>query len=397
MKNWFWIATAIALTIPALYLRLNGSPLAVWAEAIVFGVAIVSAAFLLSWAAEVAELEISQALVLALLAIVAVLPEYAIDMYFAWTAASQPEYASYAAANMTGANRLLVGIGWPLVVLLSWFKLKAKAVELDKPQTTEIAFLVIATLYSFTIPMKGHLSLVDTVVFLTIFGFYIWSSSKSEQVEPELTGPSVNLAALPRKKRIATISGLFLFSGTIILASAEPFAQGLLGTAENLGIDEFIMVQWIAPLASEAPELIIATIFVLNANAAAALGMLVSAKVNQWTLLVGMLPLVYSIAAGAPSALPLDIRQVEEILLTASQSALALVFLSRLHLSMSAAGLLFFLFASQLVLTSTAARYGYSALYLAIMLGMLLKDRGRATSMFHLVWDTFKGMKRNVN
>ena len=392
MKNWLWILAAIAFTIPALYLRLTDLPSLVWIETVASGIAILGAAFLLAWSAETAELEISQALVLAVLAIVAVLPEYAIDMYFAWTAAHQPEYASYAAANMTGANRLLVGIGWPLVVFLSWFKRKEKAVILDKPQTTEIAFLVLATLYSFIIPIKGSLSLVDTVVFLTLFGFYMWASSKSEQVEPELSGPSATMAKLPRKKRLATIIGLFIFSGAIILVSAKPFAQGLLGTAANLGIDEFIMVQWVAPLASEAPEMIIAIIFVLGGNAAAALGMLVSAKVNQWTLLVGMLPLVYSISLGSPAALPLDIRQVEEILLTASQSALALVLLSRLRLSLPAAGLLFLLFAGQLFFTSTTARYGFSALYLTITLGMLLKDKDRGLGIFHMVRHAFKSI-----
>jgi len=397
MKNWLWIAAAVAFTIPALYLRLGDLSPATWLETVASGIAIVSAAFLLTWAAETAQLEVSQALVLAILAIVTVLPEYAVDMYFAWTAATQPEYASYAAANMTGANRLLVGIGWPLIVLLSWFKRKDRAVKLDKPQTAEIAFLALATLYSFIIPMKGNLSLGDTLILVALFGFYMWASSKSERVEPELSGPPVTLARLPKRARRAAIVGLFLFSGAVIIASAEPFAQGLLGTGRNLGIDEFIMVQWVAPLASEAPELIVAIILVLNANAAAALGLLVSAKVNQWTLLVGMLPLVFSISLGAPGALPLDSRQVEEILLTSAQSALALIFISRLRLSMPAAGLLFILFASQLVLTSTAVRYGYSALYLAIMLGLLLKDRGRAGGLFHMVRDSIKGLRGDRN
>ncbi len=57
------------------------------------------------------------ALALALLALIAVLPEYAVDLYYAYAAGTRPEYAGYAAANMTGANRLLVGVGWALVVL----------------------------------------------------------------------------------------------------------------------------------------------------------------------------------------------------------------------------------------------------------------------------------------
>jgi cation:H+ antiporter len=89
---------------------------------IVTGTAIVGAAFLLSWAAEVFQLDVSQALALALLALIAVLPEYAVDAVFAWKAASNPEIAPYAIANMTGSNRLIVGFGWASVVVVAWWR-----------------------------------------------------------------------------------------------------------------------------------------------------------------------------------------------------------------------------------------------------------------------------------
>jgi hypothetical protein len=53
-------------------------------EALVFGLAVVGAAFVLSWAAELAALEISAGLAISILALVAVLPEYAVDFVFAW-------------------------------------------------------------------------------------------------------------------------------------------------------------------------------------------------------------------------------------------------------------------------------------------------------------------------
>src|SRR5574337_242126 len=84
-------------------------------EAIGAGLSIFGAAFILSWAAEVAQADIPQALALAFLALVAVLPEYAVDMYFAWSAGKDPAYITYATANMTGANRLLIGLGWASV------------------------------------------------------------------------------------------------------------------------------------------------------------------------------------------------------------------------------------------------------------------------------------------
>src|SRR5438093_13292130 len=118
-RNWLLIVVAFAATVPAIVLRATAAHAAPGAEALLFGITILGAAFLLTWAAEVAELDISQGLALAFLALVAVLPEYAVDLYFAWKAAAHPEYTAYATANMTGANRLLIGIAWPLVVVLN--------------------------------------------------------------------------------------------------------------------------------------------------------------------------------------------------------------------------------------------------------------------------------------
>jgi len=74
---------------------------------------------------------------------------------------------------------------------------------------------------------------------------------------------------------------------------------------------------------------------------------MISDKINQWTLLVGMLPLAMSLGAGGLIGLPLDARQKEEFLLTAAQSLFAIMLLVRLRISVLSAGLLFALFAVQ--------------------------------------------------
>jgi cation:H+ antiporter len=391
MKNWFYIAAALISTFPALCLRFVGIHPDPQIEALIFGLAIAGGAFLLSWGCEVAQLEVSQALALAGVALVAVLPEYAVDMYFAWMAAEQPEYASYAAANMTGANRLLIGIGWPMVAIIFWLKEKGKSVELDRTQSTELSFLLIATIYSFIIPLKGNLSLVDTVILVGLFGAYIWASFRVGVERPQLVGPSAILAALPGKtRRVVTIS-LFLFPAVVILASAKPFAEGLIQTGKIWGIDEFILVQWLAPLASEAPELLIAAIFTLSGNAAAGIGILVSSKVNQWTLLVGSLPLVYCLSLGEIGALPLDARQAEEILLTSAQSIFAIALLSRLRFSLKGACVLLLLFVTQLVFINPLVRYSYSGVYLLVTLFIFIRDGENVKSLARMVRDTIKG------
>ena len=154
---------AVGATMPGLVLRFTEPHLAHHWEAFLYGLAIVGAAFLLSWAAEVAQRDIPRSLALTILALIAVLPEYAVDMYLTWRAAGNPQtYGPLALVNMTGANRLLIGIGWPTVVLVYWLRARrigkrVTGVTIDPDQTVDVAFLGLATLYSFVIPLKGTL------------------------------------------------------------------------------------------------------------------------------------------------------------------------------------------------------------------------------------------------
>src|SRR5512135_3204070 len=72
-------------------------------------------AFLVAWAAEAAQFLISQGLALAILAWLQTLPEFAVEGVIAWAAGKDPEKVHLATANLTGAIRLLPGLGWPLI------------------------------------------------------------------------------------------------------------------------------------------------------------------------------------------------------------------------------------------------------------------------------------------
>jgi cation:H+ antiporter len=56
-----------------------------------------------------------------------------------------------------------------------------------------------------------------------------------------------------------------------------------------------------------------------QSNTSLPIAALISSKANQWTLLVGSLPMAYLIGGGG-TVLQLDGRRVEEILLTATQT-----------------------------------------------------------------------------
>jgi cation:H+ antiporter len=365
VRTWRWPLIMAALAWPAAGLRFGLWSTALPAETLCYGLAIVSAAFLLTWCAEAAERDIPRTLALAGLALVAVLPEYAVDMLFAWKAGKDPSYAAFATANMTGGNRLLVGLGWTMVVGIFWLRTRGSLLKLAESHRTEIGMLGIATVYSFIIPLRGGITLFDAAFLVGLFIAYVVLASRGEiEEESSLVGPAESIANLPTGQRRSVVLGMFFYAGASILVAAEPFADGLIQTGTKFGIDEFQLVQWLAPLASEFPEFLVAGLLAWRLRPDAALGALVSSKVNQWTLLVGCLPIAYAISSGSINPLPTDTRQTEEVLLTAAQSLLAVVLLINLRMSLLEAGALAVLFLAQFLTPhSIVPRNAFSAMY----------------------------------
>ena len=386
------LIAAILLPLQWIGIRLFGVHLPPQWEVVGAGLAIFGAAFLLSWAAEVAQVDIPQALALAFLALVAVLPEYAVDVYFAWSAGKDPTYIAYATANMTGGNRLLIGVGWASVVVAFWFKTRHRQVVLDRSRYIEILHLVLATTYSFIIPLKGTLSALDSFILVAIFVSYMISASKAQVVEPELDGGvgELLIQMRPNYRRLATIA-MFVYAGFGIFLAAKPFAEGLLATGRIFAIEEFLLVQWLAPLASESPEFIVAIVFALRGNPGASMGTLLSSKVNQWTLLIGTLPLAYNLSAGHLGAMHLDARQTEEIFLTAAQSLFAIAVLANLSFSLVEAGLIFVLFVTQLFFTDPISRHLYAIGYIVLAAAWFIVSRSSRQGLAAMVVERWNG------
>jgi cation:H+ antiporter len=407
------IAAALAIMVPGVVISLSHPTLPHPVEALLFGLAIVGAAFLLSWAAEVAQLDISAGLAIALLALIAVLPEYAVDFVFASKGGNSVQRfggscpplsggtespCSLALANMTGANRLLIGVGWTMVVFIAWYRVRAarrrngeleagarwEGVRLGREHSVEMAYLAVATLYSLTLPLKHSITLVDAAVLVGIFAAYTVRVSRAPAEEPHLVGPALWVGSFATVRRRASIVALFVAAAAVILLCAEHFADALVATGESVGISEFLLVQWLAPLASEAPELLVAGLYAWRLNTNAGLGTLVSSKVNQWTLLVGTLPVVFAVASASAHGLPIETRQREELFLTAAQSFFALAILSNLSMSVREAWLLFGLFWAQFLVGGllperlhVISRIGVGVVYLVAGVGILARDRGR--------------------
>ena len=261
---------------------------------------------------------------------------------------------------------------------------------LDREHSIEISYLAVATVYSLSLPLKHSITLVDAAVLVTIFVLYTIRVSRAPAEEPHLVGPARYLGTFGDTKRRATIIAMFVIAAGVILLCAESFAEALVATGETFGVSEFLLVQWVAPLASEAPELLVAGLYAWRLNSNAALGTLVSSKVNQWTLLVGTLPIVFAISSGTLHGLPLDAMQREELFLTAAQSFFAVAVISSLSMSLREAGFLFGLFWIQFILGAVVPesmqaveRIGVGIVYLVLGTWVLIGDRGRLRRLFH--------------
>ena len=390
------IAIMLVLAAPGLLLWGSGAHFGTTADTALYGLSIVAAAFLLGWAAEAAEMDITQGLAVAVVALIAVLPEYAVSMAFAWKAGVDPTYAPYAVANMTGGNRLLIGAAWPLLVAIVWWRTGARELVLERSHSIEVLTLAAVSIYAFTIPLKGSIELYDALVLFLGFVAYMWMIARAPSEEPELLGPARLIGALPRTQRRVVLLLMFLYAAISILTSAEPFAEGLIHTGAQFGINEFILVQWLAPLASEAPEFLVAGILAWRGRASVGMGALLSSKVNQWTLLVGGLPIAYAISSGGWHGLPLDARQNEEMFLTAAQSVFAVAVALSLSLSLREAGLLFGLFAVTFVVSSTEVRMAAAILYLVLTVVMIAMERSQIGAIWRSARDTLEETNASV-
>ena len=387
--GWLWIALAAAIGLPSPVLRISGIHIEPVLASLIFGAGIVGGAFLLAWASEAAQVDISAGLAIAILAIIAILPEYAVEAVLAWNAGAvfaenpiAPD-VSYVAANVTGANRLLIAFGWALVVLVFWLK-QRRPTLLPAGLPLEIAILLIATCLTFLIVVIQAVPIWLAGVLIAVYLWYLWLSSRGGAEEPHLTGPAATvggLAALPRR---STVLLLFAYSAFVILFSAEPFVEGLVDTGVELGFDEFLLIQWLAPLASESPEIVVACLFALQANPMAGIRTLISAGVNQMTVLIGTMPLVFSLSLGQAHAFPLDSRQAMEFMLTGALALTAVALLARMRLNVWHALALLAFFVIQLIFPSTQARLIASLVLFGVTVAILAVDPGRVKAIFSM-------------
>ena len=369
-----------ACTLPGIFMRLSGVHPPPMLGLLAFGGSVVAAAFMLAWAAEAAEVDLSPGLATAGVALVAVLPEYVIEIYFAFT--GQIEYV---AASLTGATRLLLAcaVGMPAIasVLLARRGVgRLQIVDLKPQRRVDLAIIAAASLYTPLIVLRGHLAWTDAFVLIGLYVLYLRRVATGAPEPPHLVGVAAALGELQKRSRRRWVAGIMATSAVTILITAEPFANAVLGTGTMIGISPYLLVQWLVPLATESPELVIAFVLIRHDRAAQGVAVLLSSAVSQWTLALGTLPLAYAAGAGT-GPLPLLGREQVEVMLTMGQALLAVAVLVTLRLRRGDSLMMLALFALQLALPSPAIRAGLTLVYLVIAVDIFASQRWAITTL----------------
>jgi cation:H+ antiporter len=357
--------------------------------------AILLSALMVAWAAEAAQFFMSQAFALAILAWMQTLPEFAVESVFAWK-----QQSPLLLASLTGALRLLTGFGWPVIYFTAALFHRRRtgaplrAICLEAHHSVEVVGLVPPLLYIAIVAAKGTLTLFDAAVLILIYAAYLWILSRlpaeeQESIE-ELEIVPRTIVKSPRMIRIGVISALFLAGGVAIFYATEPFVGSLLALSAVLGISNFRFVQWVTPLVSEFPEMASTIYFArMPSRAPMALMNMVSSNINQWTLVVAVLPIVYSISVGSVTTITLTPQQRLEVLMTLGQALVGMMFLINMELAWWEATALFVSFF--VPFTNPAAAMPVTILYFAwaaVELIRLVNGRRRpaAFELFLKTW-----------
>ncbi len=326
---------------------------------------VVLASFVIAWAAECAQFFVSQALSLAILAWLQTLPEFAVEAVIAWE-----QNVPLITANFTGSLRLLVGVGWPLIYFTAAVSAKHRhrrarktgapgraffaPISLDKEHAVEVMGLIPPLVYFWVILLKGTLNMIDSVFLILAYVAYLIVAknlpAKENDGTHELPRVTSRVMCLCGWKRPASIVLLFLVGGAGIVFVARPFLHSMLGLATAIGVSQYVFVQWVAPFLSEFPEKLSAFYWARTVKKAPMAFMnMVSSNINQWTLLVAMIPIVFSLSCGGYSTIVFDSHQKTEILLTMAQSILGFMLLANMEFRAFEAGGLFGLWLLQFV------------------------------------------------
>ena len=322
------LLTAVGCAAFGVLVHLAGPLLPVELTTVGLAIGLIAAGFLLAWAADAGEAVFSGGLVLAVVALVAVLPEFIIEIRFAYV-----QQAELVTANLTGATRLLLMGATALPLVVAFIARRrgqaTQPFQLAGTRRLELGMLLIVSIFGIQIVARGNLTVADGIILVALYLLYARRVRGTPEEEPAVIGVPAGLLSLPPQFRRPAIAGLIFVAAAVVITIANPFADALLATGTSLGLDPYFLIQSVVPLATETPEFVIVAVLVANRRPAQGLALFLASSVSQWTLGLGALPIAF-LAGGGGTSLPLEGREQVELGLTITLTLFAVAALASL-------------------------------------------------------------------
>ncbi|MGC8580967.1 MAG: hypothetical protein ACP5RS_01940 [Thermoplasmata archaeon] len=313
--------------------------------------------FSLSTGVELLEDIMPAGIALALLAVMEMLPETGVEASLTMSSVSNVMYLKYISSNFTGANRMIIGAGLPIIFFLFYIgKQKNSELKFKDSLLVPLFFLFISTIVFGVSVITSSFSVYLAIAMIAIFIMYIYTSYYNKNMkrkEEEYTSVTGKIRSNVTKKHTILLTSIFLIAiGTVLLYySIDPFIKQLLEFSIVLGIPSYFFIQWVAPFATEFPEL--STFFLWSRNKAydSSISALASSLIMEWTVMMSVVPILYLLFSPAHyTYIPLDYLQKMEIIITMEQSILFALITFKLNVKKWEAISIFLLWVMQIPL-----------------------------------------------
>ena len=368
------VVTAAVCATLGVAAQVLGAALPPYLALVLLGTGLVGAGFLMAWAADAGEAVFSGGLVLAAVALLTVMPEFVIEIRFAYVQATD-----LVTANLTGATRLLLTGAATVPLLLAWIARsragQAPPLTLAENRRLELATLLVTALFAVQVVIRGQLSALDGIVLVGLYVLYARRVQGTIGERAAVAGVPAGLVALPESRRRPAIAGMIAFAGVVVLIVANPFADAILAAGTSLGMDPYLLIQSAVPVATEAPEFVVVGVLVANRRPAQGMALFLASSVSQWTLGMGLLPLAYLAGGGGP-VMPLAAREQLEVSFTIACTLFIVAALATLRPRRVDAGLIGAVFLVQLTYPSPVVRLA-ATLVMAVFAADLLWEHRR--------------------
>ena len=221
---------------------------------------------------------------------------------------------------------------------------------------------------------RGNLTVFDGIILVALYLLYARRVQGTPDEEPAVVGVAAGLLSLPPQYRRPAITAMIVLAGAVVVTIANPFADALLETGTSLGIDPYLLIQSVVPVATEAPEFVIVAVLVVNHRPAQGLALFLASSVSQWTLGMGSLPFAY-LAGGGGMSLPLAGREQLELGFTIAVTLFVVAALATLRPERVDAYLIAGVFMVQIIYPTPFVRFAAAFVLLVFAIDLLCARR----------------------